>query len=460
MQNNLLLELFGALSKRELRDFDNYLRSPYHNRRSDVVLLFEFLCADRSFDKALAFQAISPGQPYDDKQLRYTTSFLYGLMKDWLALQAFYEDRNYQKVLLVGSLRRKGLKKVFEKEHKIALSELDHQATQVSNFHLHRSQLYYEEYNHVSASSRSEMTGFKEWLEEWTLNFVEGRLKQALVAQSYQVMTGSDIQLEFLPEILKKIETYNGPLPPNIATYYCCYKALTADDSLTYFEELHKMLIEHGSRLPREELLLVYRAAINYCIRRLNNGEEPFKYQVFMLYKEGLNQAIFVENGYLSRFSYKNIVASALGLKEFDWVAHFIEQYRDEVEPKFRHSAYHFNLALLHFVKNESDHAMQHLLEVGTDDVPNNLNARRMLLRIYYDKRELQALESHLDSFRTYIYRRRDLGYLKDLYLNLIKFTRRLLNLDFRNPEQVARLREDISSTKLVAEKEWLLAIV
>ncbi|MEZ4952687.1 MAG: hypothetical protein R2825_03835 [Saprospiraceae bacterium] len=35
-----------------------------------------------------------------------------------------------------------------------------------------------------------------------------------------------------------------------------------------------------------------------------------------------------------------------------------------------------------------------------------------------------------LSSFQTYIYRKKDLGYHRDLYLNLIRFTRRLLQLD------------------------------
>ena len=43
MEKSRLLEVFNALSKKEIRDLRKWLHSPAHNQREDVQLLFEYL---------------------------------------------------------------------------------------------------------------------------------------------------------------------------------------------------------------------------------------------------------------------------------------------------------------------------------------------------------------------------------------------------------------------------------
>jgi hypothetical protein len=61
-------------------------------------------------------------------------------------------------------------------------------------------------------------------------------------------------------------------------------------------------------------------------------------------------------------------------------------------------------------------------------------------------------LASLLDSFAVFIRRQKDLGYHRESYLNLIKFTKKLAKKGL-NPQ----LAEAIRQTAAVAEREWLL---
>jgi len=76
---------------------------------------------------------------------------------------------------------------------------------------------------------------------------------------------------------------------------------------------------------------------------------------------------------------------------------------------------------------------------------------------IYYDKKEFDALHSLLDSFQNYIYRKNGLGYHRRMYLNFIKFTRKLLQLEGMNTLEKMELLQEINGTRNVAEKGWLL---
>ncbi len=90
----------------------------------------------------------------------------------------------------------------------------------------------------------------------------------------------------------------------------------------------------------------------------------------------------------------------------------------------------------------------------------NNLDARRMLLRSYFELGEFQALDSLLDTFQAYIRRQKDIGYHRENYLNLIRFVRRLMEAEGLDKAGKALLRSEIEGTEHLAEKEWLLGKV
>ncbi|MBK8565395.1 MAG: hypothetical protein IPN76_19125 [Saprospiraceae bacterium] len=89
---------------------------------------------------------------------------------------------------------------------------------------------------------------------------------------------------------------------------------------------------------------------------------------------------------------------------------------------------------------------MELLQRADFDDLSHNLSARRMLLRIYFEKNERDALSSLITSFKNFIYRHRELGTVpRNGYLNLLKFVNRLLSVDHYDKEAVAQLRDEIS---------------
>ena len=100
---------------------------------------------------------------------------------------------------------------------------------------------------------------------------------------------------------------------------------------------------------------------------------------------------------------------------------------------------------------------MELLQRVTFRDVLYNLNARRMLLRIYYELGEYDALDSLLDSFATYLRRQNELGYHREHYSNLIYFVRRLLILGRHGQAERQQLYREVQQKEAVAERDWLL---
>lgn len=462
MKSSKLVTLLGSLTKIERREFDKFLHSQYFNQREDVRLLFQFLLLDMEQDdgslaKEKAFSAIYPGKKYDEKQIRYTMSFLYGLLRQYLTQKELEANPIQQQLLTIKALRKRKVQKLFDAEWQATKKELDSMPQKNIDTHYYSYSLHNEQLLDAIAKSRSATPGFTELSKELTNFFLANVLHHACLSKSYQTIAKLNYTPELLPQVLEHVSNNDYSKVPAVLTYFHCYQMLAGEEALNGFRHLMEDIEHLGKHFTKHELKDLHILALNFCIRKVNEGHEDYKPELFKLYKSGLSNGVFLEDGQLSRFTYKNIVASGLGLNQFDWVKNFIEEHKAFLDKKYRQSSYCFNLALYHFKKEEYTDAMLLLQQVGTDDLLNNLNARRILLRIYYDLGEWEALHSLLDSFQNYIYRKKDLGYHREFYLNLIRTTRKLIHLDLHDKRLVSQLRSEIESKENVYEKTWLL---
>jgi len=80
------------------------------------------------------------------------------------------------------------------------------------------------------------------------------------------------------------------------------------------------------------------------------------------------------------------------------------------------------------------------------------------LLVIYFELEAYELLYAHLEAMRNFINRKKIMTYHKTHYLNMIKFTKKLLDLPPVAPQQRTRLKADILNSSVVAEKNWLLS--
>ena len=118
-------------------------------------------------------------------------------------------------------------------------------------------------------------------------------------------------------------------------------------------------------------------------------------------------------------------------------------------------------MAYFHFHKKEYDQVLDLLQQMEYKDVLQNMDARRMILCIYYERNEFEPLHSLLKSFSTYIRRHRnEIGYHGQNYLNLIRFITKMINSNLRDKVIRQQIVKEIEETDGVAEKKWLLSML
>ncbi len=469
MQSTRLLELLRTFSPAELTAFGKFLRSPYHNQREDVVALFDYFFEKKDarseavFAKQNVFKAVFPSENYEEKKLGYTISFLHQLAQNFLVINELETENDAAfQLRLAKSLRRRGLERHYETVLKKAEDALETQPHRHLDYHQLHHQLQLERYESAAREKRTASRHFTGMAEAGDLHFIGTKLRQSCTALLHKAVSEADLRLQLLDEVLAQTERQNLTQTPAVAVWYFGYRALSEAESKQWFGHLREAMRAYAGQFPKEEMRDVTMLAVNCCIRQINTrreaGEQAFWLgQVFEIYKEGLDNQVFMEGSTLSRFTYNNIANAGLGLKAFDWVEAFLTQYKDALETRHREGAYLFNLASLYFRKPDYDRALELLTRADFDDTLHNLDARRMLLRIYFDRGEVSALDSLLDSFAIFLRRRRDVGYLRQNYLNLIRFTKKLLQTSAANRAAREKLRSEINDCKALAEREWLL---
>ena len=154
----------------------------------------------------------------------------------------------------------------------------------------------------------------------------------------------------------------------------------------------------------------------------------------------------------LSVFAYNNIISLGLELGELEWLEYFIATFTQYLPTNTQENLQHFNIARLLFYKGDYKRARELLMQTEYEDILLNIGAKVMLLKIYYHEEELELLDALLDSFRIFLGRKKVLTYHKSHYMNLVKYTKKILQTI-----DVKSLKKEIENTSHLAEKKWLL---
>jgi len=462
MRQSQLLQLLEKLDKKDFREVRKWLQSPIHNLRGDVLALFDHTTASLAkspdrLGKERAFAACYPGEPYEEVRLNHLMSWLLHALRDYLGWREWQGDEPSVRLLRCRALRKLGLEDAFEKEWETAHTALEAQPHRDEHYHHLSHLLQRERYEHASLQRRAADLPLTEMADHAATAYRLNSLRfecSTEVAHSVSRHPTSNV-----PSPTSSVQSPQSSAPP-ITLYENLLRALRDPADLAAFFEAKRLLEANWQLFRGNERRDLYLLALNFCIRKINGGQRQFMREAFDLYRSGLeNQALF-EYAQLSRFTYKNAVTAGLNLGEFDWVRTFIEDYRIHLHPRERHSAYCYNLAIWHFWRPDYDQAMTLLRETDFADPLTNLDARSILLKIYHQRGYHDALDSHLESFQTYLRRQKNIGYQRDNYLNLIRFAKKMLRLDAKDEAGRAALREEISQTGALAEREWLLGRV
>ncbi len=432
--------------------------SPYFNEQKRINALFELIVqGPEVLEKASVWAELYPNEAYNDIVLRRLMSELLGLIVRFLSIEQGKKSPVLGQVALLQVLREKDAAKLYEfyfrKFSRQPSPELLHDGTYLDAYLLESEQNTWLE----RSANRSGVTNLDESIASLDKFYLFNKLKYACTRLNNRNVLGGDFQDILLEGLLQQLDSSPYGADPAILIYLRIYQMLTRKDETEHYHILRKMLSESALLFAVEEARHLYAFAMNYCIGGINKGDGFFLREIFDLYKEALARKILLENGNLSPWDFKNIVVVGLRLSEFAWVEEFIFSYKDNIVLEKRENAFTYNLAKLHFYKKQYSEVLQLLQKLEYEDVFYNLDAKVMLLKIYFESRETEALDSLIDSFRSFLRRNKLISDShRTNYLNLLLFVKKLSRLRYGDKKRLKQIQMKFEETKQVADRDWL----
>jgi|ERR1043165_1382082 hypothetical protein len=463
--SNRLEELYRILSEAEKRDLARFLSSPYFNRDASLTVFHQFLCKEQpdttKYDKKAAWKFIFPKATYNEKKFRYMVSDLIASAEEFIyAQQILAAKRNYVHVLDEYYTLREadsnksalGTKIINRKDAKRNIISpeyfLEQHFTNELVEELHSGSL--KAYTKYVAEHRKESPGGLD------VYYIIEKLRQLCLVANDNNVFGTKTRCFFENEVLQLASSKAFYENDFVRAYLSVYYLLTEKSEQQYFT-LKEIIAKHGYDFEDKNLAELFTYTQNFCVGRVNAGRSDFFNELFDLYVQGLQKRVLLLNGEIHERNYKNIVTTALRTKKYDWTLDFINEYRYQLNKTVRENAYNYNLANYFFHARQYDNAIRNLQKVQLSDLFYGLDARSLTIKCYFELDEKEAFLNAYYSFRVFVQRRKNVSEQhRRNYLNFLRIAKKLMNLRPRDKAAIEKLKTDITTSKALADKNWL----
>ncbi len=462
---NKVFQTLECLAASDFKRLMKYLNSPYFNQSSTLLRLCEIFLRllelqQPGFDRKRVWNELFPEEPYDDINFRKYCSDLLKLVQGFMAQESFESDPARKNIELLNYIVQRKVEPLANGAFRQARGEMDKSTYRSLDYfkNMHGiERLYYEMMDfdvklnvHANIEAISDNLDLFYWIEK--LKLFSSVLSQKRTG-NYQYA------LKFNAEILQYLQHYPIEQVPELAIYYYSFLTLYEEDQVGHYFNLRRLLDQFGALMPKKESIELYDSALHYCTGKLNKGDRKFLQEYFDLFSDGLEKGIFIINGELATWRFNNAVAAALRMGKLDWAESFIEKFKGYLPSDNRQNTYTFNLARVYGYQHKYDKVLSLLRDVEYEDVGYNRISKVMQVIAYYELDETDALESFIESFRVFLYRDKKMPQQRrTLYLNLIKYVRRLTRLTSGDKVALEKLRQEIEREKeSTVNHEWLL---
>ena len=464
IKENKVLSILKTFTRKDLRLFGRFIRSPYFNWHPEVATFYSLIMEDYpafsspQLEKRNIFKKLYPGRRFDDKTVRYQYTDLARLLEKYLVSQQIETNSSaFTQHLLEAHRQRNNIsqfRRLFlERASSTELPPGD------SGMHYHRFAASESYLNFLRPTeSRKKESNIGQVMKSLDIFYISKKLELSCEMENAKSLLDKTFEPYLLGEITRSLEEHPYSQEAAVGVYLDILKIRREPEDETTFERFLKRLKDDEHSYTKPYLRELYQYALNFCIKKINSGRPDYHLKIFDIYKIILANGVLMQNGTLSQWDYKNIVTVSLRLKNFQWAKSFIHEFKNRMPEAEMENAFNYNMANYYFRKNEFAPALKLLKDVEFSDPVYQLDSRAMLLKIYAEQDDLDALYYHFKAFRTFLERNTLVSkFHKTLYGNLIRYTKKMVEAR-GNKKATQALRLQLEDVTQVADLQWLIS--
>ncbi|MEO8665168.1 MAG: hypothetical protein ABI462_06705 [Ignavibacteria bacterium] len=466
-----------TFTKEELRSFEKFLQSPFLKPARDTTELYNYIIKcypdydDLKLEKEKIYKKLFAGESFNEKKI---LNLIYDLTKaaeDFLAYSTIMKDEvdfllNLSKGYLNKNLSDEShrVNKMIEKKLKPGFSPDKDYISKFRRLTFLKSSYYIEniDYENLLVAKRKY---FEALAVQFIIDYSETVSAKIPAMETYGKNLESDfinsvIESFDLDKLLKMLEKSDYENKHFIILHYYLLK-MNDDKSYKFYFQLRDTFYELLNLLDREEKCFIFSHLVNYCSQNYGSTKEDFRSEIFEVYKKMLENDCYSlsENEYMQELTYRNILLSAIALKEFDWVGNFSEKYSTALQPEYRDDLKNLSYAYIHFSKKEFEKALERVSKINHEFFLFKSDLKNLMLKIYYEMEYYEQAFSMIDSYKHFLsYTNEITKSYKVLFSDFLGYYMMLLKIKCGESKELPSfIKKQIQKNSEVVNRIWLL---
>ncbi len=475
MLKSKFIDVIRTFSRDELKEFRDFVYSPFHNSNKNVIKIFELIRKyspdydSPLIDKEKLFRKIYPGKKYNDTVIRILLSDLLRLSEEFLAIQWDKKNRFGESLSLLEALKDRGLDSLYLTNYKDTLgviSEIEDIRTKYFNiFELEVVNVdFYLRKDKQQQISSNVLSRVENLIYFMLIEIARNMQDLVINENTFNAKFDFNLAYEFVKHfdfeaVLKKLKQHRPEHYPVILIYHNLLNALVNEHDEAAYDHLKASIESRISKTNKEEIGRLLHYLESCCLLRMKHNVAKYRKEIFHVYKLMVEYGVYsYGTDEMTAQRFKNILIAAINVNEIKWAEEFIEKYAGKVQIEYRESMLYYSRALIKFISKDFNGALADLNRVKHDYFILKMDIKSWSLKIYYELNYFEQALSFIDSYRHFLSKNVSISpHLKERHLSFLKFTSELMRLKLKADNiQLQNILHDLSNSNNVVHKDWI----
>jgi hypothetical protein len=471
MKDTKLIQILRTFSNEELKQFEKFISSPYHNSGKNCTPLFKLLrksypefAGDKLTYENLYIK-LYPGKKFNKQVMWNLASAMEKLLTEFLIQQRLNRNKFEKHTHLMDEYFDRKLygfctKELEKMENHVLEQKID------SAFFSNRATLeeYKKEYNLREDKQHLVCENVLYKGESLILNFiiVLSEIISDLDAnhKMYNARFDFNIPFEFikntdLKKTLDYVKKHRYEYSYIMELYYYTIMVVI-EPGEENFNNLKRIFEENKDKLTFLEKHSITGKLVNFCT--MNSQMPGIRKVLFEINNYRLKEdLVFHPGNQMPKIVYIQMLINALSLNETKWAENFIETCTPRLNPETRDAMRALANAYLNAALNRYDKVLDFLNKVEYVDVRDKVHVKILTAESYYELQQTETLLSFIDTSRHFLKNNENVNDTrKQNYINFFNILHKLVSArEHPSPERISLLKNEILNTKVNA-KGWL----
>lgn len=415
MENYKIIQVLRTFDKRELRNFGEFVYSPYFNKNEPVKRLFDTFekyypgFTNRNLTPEKIFIKVFPKDKYDYHKINNVISDLYKLSERFLAYQHAEQSEYFIERNIFRSLRNKELYKIYEQKHAAYMKELIARRFKDEEFYFYLYEMNDEYLWYATIKKPNTELNILQTEFDHFFRFVLIRMLRFYNLMLHERNQNNvDYKLTMFHEILGYITKEKIEEIPAMLVFRTILLLLHTKDN-QYYKELWRLKEKYFNEFKFDDQYLIFIHLYDFAAYMVNfTGDDSYNRDMYVIYKEMIEKRFMTPDNFLFP-NFMNVVKISCRVGEYDYADNFIKNFQFSIPESERNNVLEFCYGVMEFSKGNLKNALKHFSKSNFQNFLFKVQVKILLLKIYFKLGMYEQALAMIDTFKHFVAREENL---------------------------------------------------